>query len=401
MMSGTSIQKLPEAMKGTVVTTSLLLALTICGRAGAQEGYAMRCNGATDYLEADAYSDAINDFTMETWLYPAAPHEVDRNPGDLLAGMHGQRYAIYPTHGTAAWGAGHAGAGFSAGTNGISVYEHAEDYMPAVLTWEGSINGWAHVAVVYRNRTPMLYINGTLVKTGAPSTQAYIHPSGGNSRERRWMMGGIGGGPYGYFQGAIDNVRIWRVARTAEEIGAGMNSEPAASAALMLNYDMNRTGEGRGLEVSNAANGRFTGITVGTAVTPVFEPVARTHRQTGPAPGIAGDVHRPDASQSGETGDRVSGIDASAAGTATLGQCRPNPCRDGADIDFEIPTEGHVRLSLFDAAGREIATLVDEERGSGRHTVHVGGTQISSNGTYLYRLVWKGAVITRTMTVTR
>lgn len=44
------------------------------------------------------------------------------------------------------------------GTNGISVYEHSSDYLPALLVHQAPILGWTHVAVVYRNKQLSLYI---------------------------------------------------------------------------------------------------------------------------------------------------------------------------------------------------------------------------------------------------
>lgn len=274
-----------ETMNRTLLTSSLLLAAVLCGRAIAQDGYALRCNGSTDYLLADAHNSTTNNFTMEAWIYPTAPHEIDREPGEQYSGMQGQHYVIYPTHG-AAWGEGHAGAGFSAGTNGVSIYEHAGNYIPTVLTYEAPISGWTHVAVVYHDGAPDLYINGKLVKSGAKSPMKYIHPSGGSSREKQWVMGGIGGGPFGFFEGSIDNVRIWNVARTGEQVHATMDKTPLAAPGLALSYDMNRSGEGQGLEVANSVRKNIAGRTVGTKRTPVFEQVAIATPTTG------GDVHQ-------------------------------------------------------------------------------------------------------------
>lgn len=247
----------------------------------------MRCNGTTDRLEAAEHLSVTNTFTMEAWVNPTAPHELDAEPAEQYGGMQGQRYVIYPTHGTAAWGWGHAGAGFSVGTNGVSIYEHAGYYIPAVLTYETPIEGWTHVAVVYNDGTPSLFINGELVKTGVRSTQQHVHPSGGNRSEPGWITGGIGGGPYGYFEGAIDDVRIWDVARGESELRGTMNGIPAAAPGLVLNFDMNRTGEGAGLHVGNKSGASLPGVTVGTASTPVFEPVVKSGAKMEETPGLS------------------------------------------------------------------------------------------------------------------
>ena len=45
----------------------------------------------------------------------------------------------------------------------------------------------------------------------------------------------------------------------------------------------------------------------------------------------------------------------------TLGQNYPNPFNPSTTIEFTIPNDGRATLKIFDIAGREVATLVDEE----------------------------------------
>jgi hypothetical protein len=143
---------------------------------------------------------------MEAWVNPTTTHGIDQQRTDGVDGAYNQRFLIFPMHGDY-WGNGHAGAGISVGTNGVSVYEHSAYYLPPLLVWQGTISGWTHVAVVYQDRRPSLYINGKLVAQGEQSTKSYVHPSFN-----------IGGDVYGYFQGQIDEVRIWREARTPTQI---------------------------------------------------------------------------------------------------------------------------------------------------------------------------------------
>ncbi|MBK7366952.1 MAG: hypothetical protein IPJ04_03330 [Candidatus Eisenbacteria bacterium] len=68
-------------------------------------------------------------------------------------------------------------------------------------------------------------------------------------------------------------------------------------------------------------------------------------------------------------------------------EARPNPARGGVEIAFELPRAGHTRLSVYDVAGRLVATPVDEVRSAGAHSVRFtpnrgsGGAQL-----LLYRL---------------
>jgi photosystem II stability/assembly factor-like uncharacterized protein len=67
-----------------------------------------------------------------------------------------------------------------------------------------------------------------------------------------------------------------------------------------------------------------------------------------------------------------------------------NPVRTTGGIDFEVPEAGLVRLEIVDVAGRRVATLVDEARSRGPHTVEVPRNLAS--GVYFVRLSAPGDV---------
>jgi hypothetical protein len=41
--------------------------------------------------------------------------------------------------------------GLSVGTNGIQVFEHADNYIPCLLSDQRTISDWTHIVVVYTN----------------------------------------------------------------------------------------------------------------------------------------------------------------------------------------------------------------------------------------------------------
>jgi flagellar hook assembly protein FlgD len=47
----------------------------------------------------------------------------------------------------------------------------------------------------------------------------------------------------------------------------------------------------------------------------------------------------------------------------------PNPSQSATRLSFLLHDPGHVRLAVYDVAGREVAVLVDEYRPAGRHFV--------------------------------
>jgi hypothetical protein len=69
----------------------------------------------------------------------------------------------------------------------------------------------------------------------------------------------------------------------------------------------------------------------------------------------------------------------------TLGQNFPNPFNPATRIRYSIPERAQVRLTVYDAAGREVAVLVDEIKSPGYHEVAFDAAHLSS-GVYLYRL---------------
>lgn len=157
-------------------------------------------------VSASPYSGVVNSFAIVFWAKPTATRTATTEANNGVSGTSGQRYAIYPTHGDGYYGAGHAGAGVSVGTDGVSVFEHASGYLPSPLVWNVALTGWTHVAVVYSNRTPRLYLNGALARTGVTSTKT-VHP-GCN----------MGGSSYGWYKGSLDDVRIYNRALGASEI---------------------------------------------------------------------------------------------------------------------------------------------------------------------------------------
>jgi hypothetical protein len=86
---------------------------------------------------------------------------------------------VHPPEGDALYGDGHTAAGFVAGRDAVVVYERARGLFAPVLAALVPLAGWNHVAVVYRDGTPSLYVNGRLVKSGQ-RTGRTVHPGLGS-----------------------------------------------------------------------------------------------------------------------------------------------------------------------------------------------------------------------------
>lgn len=76
------------------------------------------------------------------------------------------------------------------------------------------------------------------------------------------------------------------------------------------------------------------------------------------------------------------------AHTYRLLQNYPNPFNPSTIIRYEIPVEAEVKLTIFDATGREVGTIVNSLQSAGVHEVSFGAENIRqmASGVYLYRL---------------
>jgi hypothetical protein len=75
-----------------------------------------------------------------------------------------------------------------------------------------------------------------------------------------------------------------------------------------------------------------------------------------------------------------------------------NPARGSAELTFGLPASGFVRLRVYDAAGREVATVAEGEHAAGPHRVTWTGQANSGRaapGMYVARLEAAGKQLTR------
>lgn len=76
-------------------------------------------------------------------------------------------------------------------------------------------------------------------------------------------------------------------------------------------------------------------------------------------------------------------------GKFDMGQNYPNPGNPNTKINFEMPVNGKVSIVMYDLLGREIATLLNENREADYYTVEFNGSNIAS-GVYFYRIDAEG-----------
>lgn len=83
-----------------------------------------------------------------------------------------------------------------------------------------------------------------------------------------------------------------------------------------------------------------------------------------------------------------------------LFQNHPNPFNPSTDIRYSLDASGFISLRVYDLLGREVATLVNEVRPAGVHSV-IWDARAVPSGTYFYRITAGGVTQTRRMVLLR
>lgn len=230
-----------------------IMAILILGMVFINRSAIGQCGFALSFDQLDLVwtpriPDVSNNFTMEFWVKPT------KSISDFNTLNSGQNYAISPDWYNTGYD---AGAGISVGTNGVVVVEHAHNYLPSLLIYQGSISStdWTHIALVYSGKTPSLYINGDFVLQGTSGTKDNVHPSSCLGMDYN----------YGPFEGSIDEVRIWDVDLTSEIISDWYDQTVMSSHPTYSNlYTYWKLNEGIGAAVYDATANGHTGYLVNT-----------------------------------------------------------------------------------------------------------------------------------------
>ncbi len=136
---------------------------------------------------AGTQDDSPNNFTFAAWIKPADATPLFSETNRGVVGLGAKRNdALTAPHGDSFGGSGHAGCGLAVGANGVCVFEHGANYFAPTLVHAARLEDWTHVAVVYREGQPSLFLDGAPARTGLKS-EHIVHArarAGGSSRYR-------------------------------------------------------------------------------------------------------------------------------------------------------------------------------------------------------------------------
>ncbi len=177
---------------------------------------ALHFDGVNDYV--DILNPVFDDFTIEYWIKTTQTGTSGGNWFNGIGIVDAEVGGSTNDFGTSLSGSKLA---FGIGNSDYTIYSNA------------SINDgtWKHVAVTRTKSTGAMaiYINGVLDQTGTSSNRlSLLAPS---SLRFGGMQTGVN-----YFNGALDDIRIWYVVRTQAQIAANMNQELNGDEAGLIAY---------------------------------------------------------------------------------------------------------------------------------------------------------------------
>jgi hypothetical protein len=225
-----------------------------------------------------------------------------------------------------------------------------------------TLNNWQHIAAVYSGATSDLkiYINGSPQVLNTPDKINGPVVSDPSSP----LVIGNNGARTRTFDGMIDELRIWNLARTLPDIqGAMYDTLRGNESGLVANW---RFDEGSGSQVVDRSSNRNSGSLQ-----------AAQWRRGWISPLTT-----------------VPGITPWMPSAFILAQNYPNPFNPSTTIRYGLPLRSHVTLAIFNTLGQQVAQLADGDREAGHHQVQFEGKELSS-GVYFYRLTAGDFVATK------
>lgn len=249
--------------------------------------------------------------------------------------------------------------GINAGTT--NPYFRAQGVIVTANTITITPGIWTHLAVTYDGSTVRFYKDGAL-----GFSQLQSAPLGTSANEMR-----IGRGNTEPGSGNLEEIRLWTVARTQQQVDSNkcrkFRTSFSSSGGLLALWHFDST-------YVDSISG-YNGTPFGSVG---FDTVSY------PPPGanctLVGITHNQN-----EIPSKYS-----------LEQNYPNPFNPTTIINFQLPIFNYVNLVIYDVLGREVATLVNEEVKPGTYEIQWDASNEPS-GVYFYKITAGEYVETRRM----
>jgi hypothetical protein len=366
--------------------------------------YALQFDGVDDGVVIPDHPslDITNEITIEAWVYPVSYQEWER----ILAKhwtSEEEPWVIYTLQLTDEYN-GLEEVLFHITIGGVECVLVSSAGLP--------LNTLTHIAGTYDGTTMAIYINGVL--NGSISQTGNI-----DTNNQPVYIGKDEWNNWNTFNGTIDEVRLWNIARTQAEIQAGMYHELTGNEPGLAGYWRFNEGSGNIAfdQTSNGNNGTLLNGAAWTASpAPIFPGWLSITPTTGTIPagssedisvtfdatGLSDGDYNADIIISNNDPNNPeitipaylyvtagSGINDPYAGLIpkeyVLFQNFPNPFNPITHIRFGLPKAGDVKIELFNILGKCVATLINERKPAGYHVIHINASEFAS-GLYFYQI---------------
>jgi len=185
-----------------------------------------------------AKSRVMVDFTTDTTDLPIgnSPRTIEFWAFVLTTSWRGDANTMFEYGQTSPSNGGY-GLDFGGLAGTIDPYTNGSfdnDNQPTGITDFATNDQWIHFAMVYDQTAVTLYVNGNFM-AGMVGSQRM--PAGGGMLATVRTMLTIGGNPRGaYFNGAIDEFRMWNIARSQADIMATMGTKLVGNEDGLVGY---------------------------------------------------------------------------------------------------------------------------------------------------------------------
>ena len=78
-------------------------------------------------------------------------------------------------------------------------------------------------------------------------------------------------------------------------------------------------------------------------------------------------------------------VEVSTPFTYNISQNYPNPFNPATTISYQLKNDGLVTIKVYDQLGKEVATLLNEEKSAGSYQIEFNASSLAS-GVYYYRI---------------
>ncbi len=307
----------------------LYLVFLFCGSLFAQvSGSALQFDGVNDYVSFGNSSvfDIDSAVTYEVWI----------KPDTGLTGFIFNKWVNFQEDRQLVYSGGHVSFYLFNVFGGVSLV--TSSIVP--------LHQYTHIAATYDGSVAKLYVNGVL--DTLKSVSSPVNNSSG--------IFYIGHNPDRFdfiapFKGIIDEMSIWNVARTDSEIQSTMNQslngdEPGLVGSWRFDEG---TGPTTADQTVNGNDGTISGaVWVGSGTTAVKD-------------------------------------NADIPQSFRVSQNYPNPFNPSTKINYSLPSESNVKISVYNSLGEKVKELANDKVSAGEHSTTFNAENLAS-GIYIYQI---------------